>query len=60
MLPREGTDDYSNDLAGGSTGDIARAAGLEQLGFWKKWMRIRRTTLSGKGRRWTKSWRRRR
>ncbi len=29
-------DDYTNDLKGGSVADIAKANGLEQLGFWKK------------------------
>ena len=36
MIPREYQDDYSGDLAIGSAGDIARLAGLDQLGFWKK------------------------
>jgi len=35
-IPREGYDDYTNFLARGSAGDFARAAGEEQLGFWKK------------------------
>ncbi len=35
-IPREGYDDYSNFLSAGSTGDFARAAGLEQLAFWRK------------------------
>ena len=33
---RTGYDDYDNFLRAGSTGDFARAAGLEQLPFWKK------------------------
>src|SRR5690242_9654611 len=35
-VPRTGYDDYTNLLTAGSTGDFARAAGLEQLPFWKK------------------------
>jgi putative CocE/NonD family hydrolase len=35
-IPREGYDDYTNFLAKGSAGDFARAAGEEQLPFWKK------------------------
>jgi putative CocE/NonD family hydrolase len=35
-IPRQGYDDYSNFLRAGSTGDYARAAGLEQLPFWRK------------------------
>src|SRR5580704_2173101 len=35
-LPREGRDDYTNFLSKGSAGDFARAAGLEQLPFWRK------------------------
>ena len=29
-------DDYDEYLAGGSTGEMGRARGLEQLGFWRK------------------------
>jgi putative CocE/NonD family hydrolase len=29
-------DDYAQYLEGGSTGDLARAHGLEQIGFWQK------------------------
>ncbi|MGC2719537.1 MAG: CocE/NonD family hydrolase, partial [Candidatus Acidiferrales bacterium] len=36
LIPREYQDDYTGDLAIGSAGDIARTAGLDQLGFWKK------------------------
>ena len=35
-MPREGYDDYENFRRGGSAGDFARAAGLEQLPFWRK------------------------
>jgi putative CocE/NonD family hydrolase len=35
-IPREGRDDYTNFLAKGSAGDFARAAGLEQLPFWRR------------------------
>jgi uncharacterized protein len=35
-VPRTGYDDYDNFLRAGSAGDFARAAGLEQLGFWRK------------------------
>jgi putative CocE/NonD family hydrolase len=35
-IPREGLDDYSNFLQLGSTGDAAKAEGLEQLPFWRK------------------------
>jgi uncharacterized protein len=35
-IPRDGYDDYTNFLRKGSTGDIARTAGLEQLPFWRK------------------------
>jgi putative CocE/NonD family hydrolase len=35
-IPRENRDDYTNFLAKGSAGDFARAAGLEQLPFWRK------------------------
>jgi putative CocE/NonD family hydrolase len=33
---RVGYDDYTNFLRAGSTGDYARAGGLDQLPFWKK------------------------
>ena len=33
-IPREGYDDYENFLRKGSTGDFARAGGLDQLPFW--------------------------
>jgi putative CocE/NonD family hydrolase len=33
---RPGYDDYETFRRAGSTGDFARAAGLDQLGFWKK------------------------
>jgi putative CocE/NonD family hydrolase len=36
MIPREGTDDYTNYLRIGSAGDFARYGGLDQLPFWKK------------------------
>jgi uncharacterized protein len=35
-IPREAHDDYTNFLRAGSAGDYARAAGLEQLPFWRK------------------------
>ncbi|WP_266159706.1 CocE/NonD family hydrolase [Dyella silvatica] len=35
-VTRAGYDDYSNFLQAGSAGDYARAAGLEQLPFWRK------------------------
>ncbi|MEI7036724.1 CocE/NonD family hydrolase [Fulvimonas yonginensis] len=35
-IPRQAYDDYTNFLRAGSTGDYARAAGLEQLPFWRK------------------------
>jgi putative CocE/NonD family hydrolase len=35
-IPRRGYDDYSSFLAAGSAGDYARAAGLEQLPYWRK------------------------
>jgi putative CocE/NonD family hydrolase len=35
-IPREGYDDYTNFLAKGSAGDFARAAGLDQLPFWRR------------------------
>ena len=35
-LPRQGFDDYDNFLRAGSLGAWAKAAGLEQLAFWKK------------------------
>jgi uncharacterized protein len=36
LIPRKGYDDYDNLLRGGSTGDFAREAGLEQLPSWRK------------------------
>ena len=33
---RQGYDDYANFLRAGSAGDFARAAGLQQLPFWRK------------------------
>ena len=33
---RQGYDDYANFLRAGSAGDYARAAGLDQLAFWRK------------------------
>ena len=35
-IARAGFDDYNNFLRAGSAGDYARAAGLEQLPFWRK------------------------
>ena len=35
-VPRVGYDDYENFLSAGSAGDFARAAGLDQLAFWRK------------------------
>jgi uncharacterized protein len=35
-VPREDYDDYTNFLRKGSAGDFARAAGEQQLGFWRK------------------------
>ena len=35
-IPSAGRDDYSNFLSAGSAGDYARAAGLEQLPWWRK------------------------
>ena len=35
-LPRAAYDDYDTVLKGGSIGDVARANGFEQLGYWKK------------------------
>ncbi len=36
QVPRAGYDDYENFLRAGSAGDFARAAGLDQLAFWRK------------------------
>jgi putative CocE/NonD family hydrolase len=33
-VPREGRDDYTNFLRGGSAGDFARAQGQDQLPYW--------------------------
>ena len=35
-IPRQAFDDYDNFLRAGSAGDFARAAGLEQIPFWRK------------------------
>ncbi|HXI86086.1 MAG TPA: CocE/NonD family hydrolase, partial [Parvularculaceae bacterium] len=35
-VAREGFDDYTNFLEAGSAGDYAKAAGLEQLAWWRK------------------------
>ena len=35
-IVRQGYDDYQNFLRAGSAGDFARAAGLDQLPWWKK------------------------
>jgi putative CocE/NonD family hydrolase len=35
-IPREAFDDYTNFLQGGSVGDYARAAGLDQIPFYNK------------------------
>ena len=35
-VPRADLDDYTNFLRAGSAGDWARAAGMEQLPFWRK------------------------
>ena len=35
-VPRTGHDDYAGFLRAGSAGDFARAAGLDQLPWWKK------------------------
>lgn len=36
VIPRQSLDDYENFLRAGSAGDFARAAGLDQLPFWRK------------------------
>ena len=36
IIPREGYDDYENFRRAGSAGDFARAAGLDQLAWWRK------------------------
>ncbi len=35
-IPRRGYDDYENFLRAGSAGDFAKAAGLDQLPWWRK------------------------
>ncbi|KLD78875.1 CocE/NonD family hydrolase [Xanthomonas hyacinthi] len=35
-IPRQGHDDYSNFLRAGSAGDYAKAAGVDQLPWWRK------------------------
>jgi uncharacterized protein len=35
-IPRQGYDDYENFLRAGSAGDFAKAAGLDQLPWWRK------------------------
>jgi putative CocE/NonD family hydrolase len=35
-VPRTGYDDYEGFRRAGSTGDFARAMGLDQIGFWRK------------------------
>jgi hypothetical protein len=35
-IPREGLDDYANFLRAGSAGDYARAAGLDQIPYYRK------------------------
>jgi hypothetical protein len=35
-VPREGYDDYTNYIRKGSAGDFARAAGFDQLPYWRK------------------------
>lgn len=35
-IPRQGYDDYENFLRAGSAGDFAKAAGLDQLTWWRK------------------------
>ncbi|MGA9040617.1 MAG: CocE/NonD family hydrolase [Terriglobales bacterium] len=35
-IPRQGYDDYTNFLRAGSAGDFAKAAGLDQLPWWRK------------------------
>jgi putative CocE/NonD family hydrolase len=35
-VPRSAYDDYETFLNAGSVGDIAKASGFDQLGFWKK------------------------
>jgi putative CocE/NonD family hydrolase len=35
-IPRQGYDDYTNYLRAGSAGDFAKAAGLDQLPWWRK------------------------
>jgi putative CocE/NonD family hydrolase len=35
-IPRANFDDYENFLRAGSAGDFARAAGLDQIAFWRK------------------------
>ena len=50
-IPREGYDDYDNFLRAGSAGDFAKAAGLEQLPWWRKICRASclRRVLAGAG-----------
>ena len=35
-IPRAAYDDYTNYLLAGSAGDFARAAGLDQMGYWRE------------------------
>jgi putative CocE/NonD family hydrolase len=35
-IPRQGHDEYTNFLRKGSAGDFARAAGLDQMPFWRR------------------------
>src|SRR5580698_9866328 len=35
-MTREGYDEYENFLRGGSTGDMAKAAGMDQLPYWRR------------------------
>ena len=36
VIPREAFDDYTNFLRAGSAGDFAKAAGLDQVPWWRK------------------------
>jgi putative CocE/NonD family hydrolase len=36
LIVRQGSEDYDNFLRAGSAGDFAKAAGLDQLAFWRK------------------------
>ena len=52
----ESYDDYDTYMRAGSAGELGKAAGMEQIGFWKKVTEHPAYDSCGASRRWTRCW----